>query len=35
MKKRRFNEEQIVRILRQAEQAEQTVAQVCKEYGVS
>jgi len=35
MKKKRFTEEQIVRILRQAELAEQTVAQVCKTHGIS
>ena len=35
MKKKRFSEEQIVRILRSAEAASQTVAQVCKEYGIS
>jgi putative transposase len=35
MKKKRFTEEQIVRMLRQAQAADQTVSQVCKEYGVS
>lgn len=35
MKKKRFSEEQIVRMLRQAQAADQTVAQVCKEYGIS
>ncbi len=35
MKKKWFTEEQIVGMLRQAEQSEQTVAQVCKAYGVS
>ena len=33
--KKRFSEEQIVRILRQAERAEQTVAEVCKQHGIS
>lgn len=35
MKKKRFSEEQIVRMIRQAQAADQTVAQVCKEYGIS
>lgn len=35
MKKKRFTEEQIVRMLRQAQAADQTVSQVCKDYGVS
>ncbi len=35
MKKQRFSEEQIVRMLRQAETVNQTVAEVCKEHGVS
>jgi putative transposase len=35
MKKKRFTSEQIVRMLRQAQAADQTVSQVCKEYGVS
>jgi putative transposase len=33
--KKRFGEEQIVRILRQAEAADQTVAAVCKAQGIS
>lgn len=35
MMKKRFSEEQIVRILRQAETAHQTVAEVCKQHGIS
>jgi putative transposase len=33
--KKRFNEEQIVRVLRRAEAADQTVAAVCKQQGIS
>ncbi len=35
MKKKRFTEEQIVRILRQAELTNQTVAQICETHGIS
>ena len=34
MKKKRFSEEQIVRMLRQAEITNQTVAQICKVHGI-
>lgn len=34
MQKKRFSEEQIVRILRQAETADRTVAEVCKQHGI-
>lgn len=33
--KKRFSEEQIVEILRRAEKAQGTVADVCKEHGIS
>jgi len=33
--KKRFGEEQIVRLLRHAETANQTVAEVCKQQGIS
>jgi len=35
MKRKRFTEEQIVRILRQAQKSDCTVEQVCKEHGIS
>ena len=35
MKRKRFSEEKIVRILRDAERGERTVADVCKAHGVS
>lgn len=35
MKKKRFTEEQIVRILREAERGQSTVAELCKTRGVS
>ena len=34
MKKKRFSEEQIVKMLRQAEISNQTVAQICKTHGI-
>ena len=35
MKRKRFSEEQIVRILQEAERGEATVAELCKTHGVS
>ena len=35
MKKKRFSEEQIVRILQEAERGEATVTELCKAHGVS
>lgn len=35
MKQRRFTEEQIVRILQQAERAEQTIGALCRDHGIS
>jgi putative transposase len=35
MRKRRFSEEQIIGILRQAERGEQTIGEICRGHGVS
>lgn len=35
MKKKRFTEEQIVRILREAERKEGSIGEICKAHGVS
>ena len=35
MKKSRFNEGQIVKILKETEITEKTVAEVCREYGIA
>lgn len=35
MKRRRFSEEQIIRILHEAERGELNVADLCRKYGVS
>ena len=35
MEKKRFTEEQIVRMLRAGQSAAKTVAEVCKEYGIA
>jgi putative transposase len=35
MKKKRFSEEQIVRILREAEKKERSIGEICKTHGVS
>jgi putative transposase len=35
MKRRRFSEEQIVGILREAEKAEHNIAEVCRQHGIA
>jgi putative transposase len=35
MKKGQFTQEQIVRILQQAEKADKTIAELCKEHGIT
>lgn len=35
MRKRRFSKEQIITILREAEQGERTVGEICRAHGVS
>ena len=35
MKRKRFTDEQIIRILKEAEREDKTVAEVCREHGVS
>jgi len=35
MKKRRFSEEQIIGILREAERSDETVGELCRRHGVS
>lgn len=35
MKKSRFTEEKVVRILAQADQGEQSITEICREHGIS
>ncbi len=35
MKQNRFSDEQIVKILQQAEQGEQTISAICKQHGIA
>ena len=35
MKKKRYSEEQIIRILREAEQGEQSIGELSRKYGIS